>query len=48
MTAKIPDAADAVMVAPLLRVDDNDIRSLADHLIQKKLPSYSLLRSKRT
>lgn len=43
MTAKIPESTYAVMVAPLLRVDNDDIRSLADYLIKKKLPSYSFL-----
>ena len=43
MTAKIPESADAVMVAPLLRVDDDDIRSLANYLVENKLPSYSFL-----
>lgn len=42
-TSKIPSSADAVLVAPLLRVNDNDIRQLADYLIAKKLPSFSFL-----
>ena len=43
ITSKIPAQADAVMVAPLLRVNDEDIRLLADTLIEKKLPSFSFL-----
>lgn len=40
---KIPQTADAVLVAPLLRVDDNDIRTLANYLIKNKLPSFSFI-----
>lgn len=43
MTSNIPASADAVLVAPLLRVDDHDIRELADFLIAKKLPSFSFV-----
>ncbi len=43
ITNNIPAEADAVLVAPLLRVDDNDIRTLADVLIENKLPSFSFL-----
>ena len=43
MTAQIPADVDAVMLAPLLRVNDNDIRELANYLIENKLPSYSFL-----
>ena len=41
LTDKIPNDTDAVFVAPLLRVDDADIKKLADNLITKKLPSFS-------
>ena len=37
----IPANADAVFVAPLLRVNNADIQSLANTLIEKKLPSFS-------
>jgi len=40
---KIPADADAVLVAPLLRVNNNDIRTLANILIENKLPSFSFL-----
>ena len=43
MAAKIPDSVDAVMLAPLLRVNDDNIRELADYLIERELPSYSFL-----
>lgn len=43
ITAKIPDDADAVFVAPLLRTNDNDIRALSAYLIKNKLPSFSFL-----
>lgn len=39
----IPDGADAVFVGPLLRLDGDGIRALADGLIEKRLPSFSIL-----
>ena len=43
ITEQIPSTADAVFVAPLLRVDDTDIKILSNYIIEKKLPSYSFL-----
>ena len=42
-TNHIPEDADAVLVAPLLRVNNQDIRTLANYLIERKLPSFSFL-----
>ncbi len=39
----IPEDADAVFVGPLLRLDDEGVRALADGLIRKRLPSFSIL-----
>jgi len=41
--ASLPPDTDAVYVAPLMRLSDADLRSLADQLAQRKLPSFSLL-----
>src|ERR1700730_1022672 len=41
--AKLPPGTDAVYVAPLMRLSGDDIRSLADQLAQRKLPTFSLL-----
>ena len=41
--AGLPPDTDAVYVAPLMRLSDADLRSLADQLAQRKLPSFSLL-----
>ena len=43
MAAQIPESVDAIMLTPLLRVNDDNIRQLADYFIEKKLPSYSFL-----
>jgi outer membrane protein TolC len=40
---KIPEQTDGVLVAPLLRIGQNDFQTLIDGLIQKELPSYSYL-----
>jgi len=42
-TARLPPDTDAVYVAPLMRLSSDDLRSLADQLAQRKLPSFSLL-----
>ena len=49
-TGNLPEAlaslspdTDAVYVAPLMRLSDADLRSLAAQLAQRKLPSFSLL-----
>ncbi len=39
----IPDEADAVFLGPLLRLDEDGIRALAQGLIEKRLPSFSIL-----
>lgn len=41
--AALPADIDAVYVAPLLRLSEDDIRDLAARLIERKLPSFSLL-----
>jgi outer membrane protein len=41
--ANLPSGTDAVCVAPLLRLSGDDLRSLADQLAQRKLPTFSLL-----
>jgi outer membrane protein len=41
--AALPPGTDAVYVAPLMRLSGDDIRSLADQLAQRKLPTFSLL-----
>jgi len=41
--ANLPPGTDAVCVAPLMRLSTDDLRSLADQLAQRKLPSFSLL-----
>ena len=41
--ASLPHDTDAVLVAPLLRLANDDIRRLADELTKRKLPSFSLL-----
>jgi outer membrane protein TolC/ABC-type uncharacterized transport system substrate-binding protein len=41
--AEIPSNADAVYLPPLARFNNHSIQAFADGLIQKKLPSYSLL-----
>ena len=38
----IPAEADAVLVGPLLRLGNDRMRALADGLIQRKLPSFSV------
>ena len=43
MAAQIPEGVDAIMLAPLLRVNDDNIKELADYFVEKKLPSYSFL-----
>ncbi len=43
ITDKIPSEADAVLVAPMLRVNNQDIRSLSEYFIENKLPSFSFL-----
>lgn len=40
-SANIPEEADAVFVAPLLRVNDANVKELANDLIERKLPSFS-------
>ena len=39
----IPTDADAVYVTPLLRLDGDDMTMLADGLIERRLPSFSLI-----
>ena len=39
----LPPATDAVYVTPLMRLSRDDLRSLADQLAQRKLPTFSLL-----
>jgi outer membrane protein len=41
--AALPPGTDAVYVAPLMRLSGDDLRSLADQLAQRKLPTFSLL-----
>ncbi len=41
--ASLPEDADAVYVTPLLRLDDAAMTRLADGLIERQLPSFSLL-----
>jgi outer membrane protein len=41
--ANLPPGTDAVYVAPLMRLSGDDLRSLADQLAQRKLPTFSLL-----
>ena len=41
--AALPADIDAVYVAPLLRLSEDDIRDLAAKLIERRLPSFSLL-----
>jgi outer membrane protein TolC/ABC-type uncharacterized transport system substrate-binding protein len=41
--AALPPGTDAVYVAPLMRLSGDDIRSLADQLARRKLPTFSLL-----
>ena len=41
--AAIPADTDAVMVSPLLRLSPDDMRELANGLIERRLPSFSLL-----
>ena len=41
--ADLPPGTDAVYVTPLMRLSRDDLRSLADQLAQRKLPSFSLL-----
>ena len=41
--ANLPPNTDAVYVAPLIRLSNADLRSLADRLAERKLPSFSLL-----
>lgn len=41
--AALPDQVDAVFVAPLLRLDDAALAALAQGLIERRLPSFSLL-----
>jgi outer membrane protein len=41
--ANLPPGTDAVCVAPLMRLSGDDLRSLADQLAQRKLPTFSLL-----
>ncbi len=43
MATQIPESVDAVMLTPLLRVNDENIKELANYFIQRKLPSYSFL-----
>ena len=43
ITSQIPVSVDAVLVAPLLRVNDDDIRTLSEYLIEDELPSFSFL-----
>jgi outer membrane protein TolC/ABC-type uncharacterized transport system substrate-binding protein len=41
--AHLPPGTDAVYLAPLMRLSGDDLRSLADQLAQRKLPTFSLL-----
>lgn len=41
--AGLPPGTDAVYVTPLLRLSAEDLRSLANQLAQRKLPTFSLL-----
>jgi outer membrane protein len=41
--ANLPPGTDAVYVTPLMRLSNDDLRSLADQLAQRKLPTFSLL-----
>jgi outer membrane protein len=41
--ANLPPGTDAVYVAPLMQLSGDDLRSLADQLVQRKLPTFSLL-----
>jgi outer membrane protein TolC len=41
--ADLPPGTDAVYVTPLMRLSGDDLRTLADQLIRRKLPSFSLL-----
>jgi outer membrane protein len=41
--ANLPPGTDAVYVTPLMRLSSDDLRSLADQLAQRKLPTFSLL-----
>ena len=41
--AALPADADAVYVAPLMRLSETDIEELARRLIERRLPSFSLL-----
>src|SRR5260370_11569114 len=41
--ANLPAGTDAVYVAPLMRLSDDDLRSLADQLARRNLPTFSLL-----
>ncbi len=41
--ADIPPDVEAVFLAPLFMLDEDEFRKLADGLIEKKLPSFSLL-----
>ncbi len=43
MIDSIPESADMIYLAPLFRLNDQQMRYLAARLIEKKLPSYSLL-----
>jgi outer membrane protein len=41
--ANLPPGTDAVYVTPLMRLSSDELRSLADQLAQRKLPTFSLL-----
>jgi outer membrane protein len=41
--AGLPPDTDAVYVTPLMRLSDADLRMLASQLVQRRLPSFSLL-----
>lgn len=41
--AAIPDGVDAVYVPPLFRFSDSDLKTFSEALIERKLPSFSLL-----
>jgi outer membrane protein TolC/ABC-type uncharacterized transport system substrate-binding protein len=41
--AALPPGVDAVYIPPLPRVDETDMRQLAEQLIEKRLPSFALL-----
>jgi outer membrane protein len=41
--ANLPPGTDAVYVAPLMRLSDEDLRLLANQMAQRKLPAFSLL-----